>query len=189
MGEPRSLDKAVANGSYLWIENRFVDGNISRLSGQAARVYLYLVRNSPQGKKADPITRKGLSASKIGEALDRDRTSIVPALKELEGLGAIEKIKEPGRPNRYRLLETCRENATGDDEKTPQGCRENSTPPVEKTPQGDGANQRGTGTFRFPKSIKIPLRDCKKPEVQKRKATHPQPRPVQQPSGCGPRRV
>lgn len=182
MGEPRSLDKAEANGGYFWIEIRFVDENISRLSGQAARVYLYLVRNSPQGKKADPITKKGLSASKIGEALDRDRTSIVPALKELEDLGAIEKIKEPGRPNRYRLLATCRENATGGDEETPQGSRENPAPPVEKTSQVSDANRSETRVSGSPKSS---LRGYKSFKEGSKRGL----RPVHTPSGSGPRRV
>lgn len=177
MGEPRSLDKAVANGGYFWIENSFVDKILSKLSGQAARVYIYLVRNSPQGKKSDPITRIGLSASKIGGALYRDRTSIVPALKELERLGAIEKIKEPGCPNRYRLLETCWENSTGDDGKTPQGCRDNSTPPVEKTTQVDAAKPYETRAGGFPKNNKNRLR------FNKRHLS------FQPPSESGPRKV
>lgn len=188
MGEPRSLDKAEANGGYLWIENSFVDRILPELSSRATEVYLYLVRKAPQGKKYDPVT-KSISMSQIGQVLGCSRETVAKAIDALEACGAIEKIKYPGLANRYRLLKTCQKNLAGGDKKTGQGCQENCTTPVEKTSQGDAASQRGTRTVRSPKSIKISLRDSKKPGVQKRKATHPQPRPVQQPSGCGPRKV
>lgn len=178
----RNLDKAESNGGYLWIANSFVDRFLSQLSAQATRVYLFLVRNTPQGKKYDPVTRQGLSVAKISKALHRSRVSITSALKELGESGVIERIKTPGCPNRYRLLATCKENLPGDDKKTLQGSKENLTPPVKKTLQGNGAKPYETRADGSPKSFLREFKSIK--EVSKSGL-----RPIQQPSGCGPRKV
>lgn len=182
MKEARNLDKAEANGGYLWIENSFVDKILPDLSSQATRVYLFMVRNAPQDKKYDPVTRQGLSVAKISKALHRSRVSITSALKELGESGVIERIKTPGCPNRYRLLATCKENLPGDDKKTLQGSKENLTPPVKKTLQGNGAKRYETRAGGSPKSI---LRESKSIKETPKSGL----RPVQQPSGCGPRKV
>ncbi|TET23133.1 MAG: HTH domain-containing protein [Candidatus Stahlbacteria bacterium] len=182
MKEGRSLNKAKATGGFTWVANRFIDGFLPLLSGLAFKVYVYLARNAPQSQSYDPITRKGLSASKIGEVLHRSRRSISKSLNELEKWGLIEKIKTPGLCNRYRLLATCKENLPGDDKKTLQGSKENLTPPVKKTLQGNTAKPYEPRADGSPKSILRGSKSIK--EVSKSGL-----RPIQQPSGCGPRKI
>ena len=182
MKEGRSLNKAKATGGFTWVANRFIDGFLPLLSGLAFKVYVYLARNAPQSQSYDPITRKGLSASKIDKVLHRSRRSISKSLNELEKWELIEKIKTPGLCNRYRLLATCEENFPGGEKKNAPGREESFTPPVQKTSQGNAARPCEPRAGGSPKSI---LRESKSIKETSKSGL----RPVQQPSGCGPRKV
>jgi DNA-binding transcriptional MocR family regulator len=152
MGKARSLDTAEDNGGYAWVENSFIQRILPKLSGQAVRVYLYLISQVPYSRKVEPLT-KPISAATIAETLKSNRRSIVAALKELSELGVIEKIKEPGLPNRYLLLATCAENDTGDEKNPAQGCAEIYTPPVKNPTQVEAAKPYGARLGTSPKNI------------------------------------
>lgn len=178
MKEVRSLDKAEANGGYIWIEKKLVQKILPYFSGQAARVYLYLVSKAPQGKNSDSVTKQGSSASEIGRYLRCTGRTITKTISELERLGVIQRVKSPGLSNRYILLATPEENFLGGEKETSQGYEKNFLPPEKITSKVDAANAYGTGGGGLPKNI---LRGFKKLRVGLR--------PPQTPSGCGPRKV
>lgn len=174
MKEARSLDKAEANGGYIWIEKKLIKKVLPFLSGQAVRVYLYLVSKAPQGKNSDPVTKQGSSASEIGRSLKCTGRTVTKAISELERSGVIERVKSPGFANRYILLATHEENFLGGEKETSQGCEENFLPPEKKSSQVDAANPCETmagSSSKIFKNIRLGVR------------------PPQTPAGSGPRKV
>lgn len=104
MHQARSIDVAESHGGYIWIENRFIEKVLPKLSGNDVRIYLCLVRNVPQNDEADPLTPYDLSQAKIGKDLTLSRKSVNRATKRLEENSATETIRVAGYTNRYLLL-------------------------------------------------------------------------------------
>jgi hypothetical protein len=163
MTESRSLAKAENNGGYSWVENSFIDDVLPKLSGLAAKVYLLLIRKIHNGRDREQITRVGIPVSELAKTLKRSKPSVIKALNELEVAGAIEKIKAPGFSNKYRFLDTSKENLTGDDKETLQDGKENLIPPDKKTLQVNDAKPYGA-------TARVPLKNSKSIKISKRVA-------------------
>lgn len=168
MKETRSLGKAEAHGGYSWVENSFIRELLPRLSGQAVKVYLYLVSKTPYIKKAEQITKQ-ISASEIAAFLGCTSRTIVKALNELETASVIERLGEPGKPNSYRLLATCEENFIGGMKEYSQGYEQNFTPPAKNSSQVEAAKPYGA-------TIRVPLKNSKSSKISKKVAGVGQPR-------------
>lgn len=181
MVKGRSLDKAVPNGGYIWIENSFVDNILPFISPRALQVYVFLVRKAPQQKEYNPLT-KSISMKQIGRFLNCSRETVSKAIQELETHKVIEKVKVKGMTNRYLLLDTCPENLAGIVKKTGQCSQENLTPPAQKTSQVNAGDYHETRASGSPKNT---VRESKSFKRNRKRGL----KPIQSPSRSGSRRV
>jgi biotin operon repressor len=154
MKEPRSLEKAKADGGFGWIAHSFVDDVMPDLSGLAVKIYLYFTRKIHNIRDKEQITRDSISLSEIASKLKRSKASISKALKELEKAGVIEKIGNNGFSYRFKLLDTSKGKLTGGVKETIGGSKENSTPPDKKSLLVNFPNDCETTTGEASKSIR-----------------------------------